>query len=302
MLKRFIEDPVLSAVISILLVILGFIGIYTLPITQYPDIAPPTVQVRAQFPGANAQTVLRSVVTPIEEQINGVEGMTYMESTASNNGSANITVYFDQNYDADIAAVNVQNRVAQANRYLPQEVAQSGVSTQKRQTDALMNFNVYSSNPEFKADFIANYLNINVLPALERIPGVGDASSYASDTYAMRIWIKPEKLAMYNLEPSDVAAAINTQSQEAAAGVLGESNGEMFSYTIRYSGRYNKEEQYENIILKAVGQGEYLRLKDVAEIELGKQNYATAAHSMGYPSVSVSVSQTKGSNAREIIE
>lgn len=301
MLKRFIEDPVLSTVISILLVILGILGIFSLPITQYPDIAPPTVRVSSQYPGANAETVLKSVIIPLEEQINGVEGMTYMTSTASNDGRASITVYFDQEYDADIAAVNVQNRVALANRSLPQEVVQSGVSTKKQQTSSLMYMNFYSTNPEFGAEFLANYLNINVIPVLQRIEGVGDVGTYSSQTYAMRVWIDPSKMVSYGLEPQDIYNAINAQSQEASAGVLGESSGETFSYTIRYSGRYDNAAQFENIVIKALGNGEYLRLKDVAEVELGKQNYATASHTMGYPSVSLSINQVKGSNAHDII-
>lgn len=302
MLKRFIEDPVLSTVISILLVILGVLGIISLPITQYPDIAPPTVQVSTSFPGANAETVLNSVIIPLEEQINGVEGMTYMTSSASNNGGGNITVYFDQEYDADIAAVNVQNRVALANRSLPQEVVQSGVSTRKQQTSSLMFMDFYSTNPEYDAEFISNYLTINVIPVLQRIEGVGDVGTYSSETYAMRIWIDPKKMVSYGLEPQDVFNAINAQSQEASAGVLGESSGETFSYTIRYSGRYENSEQYKNIVIKALGNGDFLRLKDVAEVELGKQNYASASHVGNYPSVPLFISQVKGSNAREIID
>lgn len=302
MLRRFIERPVLSTVISILLVILGILGITTLPITQYPDIAPPTVSIRANFPGANAETVLNSVVIPIEEQVNGVEGMTYMTSTATNSGSANITVYFDQGYDPDIATVNVQNRVAQADPLLPQEVKQTGVTTQKQQTDNLMFLSFYSSNPNYGEQFLSNYLNINVTPALQRVEGVGDVNVFSSKDYAMRIWIKPDKMSAYGLEPSDVAAAINTQSQEAAAGVLGRNHGESFSYTIRYKGRLSKSEEYKNIILKALGDGEYLRLKDVADIELGVQEYGVTSKTRGYPSVSMSIAQTKGSNAREIIK
>lgn len=301
MLKRFIEDPVLSTVISILIVILGILGIISLPITQYPDIAPPTINVSGNYPGANAETVLKSVIIPLEEKINGVEGMTYMTSRASNNGGAQITVYFDQKYDPDIAAVNVQNRVALANPSLPQEVLQSGISTRKQQTSSLMFMNVYSTNPEYQADYISNYLNINVIPVLQRIEGVGDVGTYSSQTYAMRIWLRPQKMMAYGLEPQDVYTAINAQSKEASAGVLGESSGENFSYTIRYSGRYEDSEQFENIVLRALGNGEYLRLKDVADIELGKENYASDSFTMDYPSVSLSISQVKGSNAYRII-
>ncbi len=303
MLKRFIERPVLSTVISIVIVILGILGIFTLPITQYPDIAPPTVQVFATYPGANAKTVLESVIIPIEEKINGVEGMTYMVSTASNNGIAQITIYFEQNYDPDIAAVNVQNRVALANPLLPQEVLQTGVSTRKQQTDALMFFDVYSTNPALNDIDISNYLQINMVPDLQRINGVGDVGIYSSKTYSMRIWLKPDKMMLYNLEPSDITEAIRSQSKEAASGVLGQNSGESFSYTIIYPGRYSSEEEYDNIIIKALGNGEYLRLKDVADVTLGGQNYQVTSSTNGeYPTVSLNIYQTKGSNAREVIQ
>src|SRR5699024_611190 len=270
--------------------------------TQYPDIAPPTVQVSTVYPGANAETVLKSVIIPIEEQINGVEGMTYITSTASNSGRASIQVYFEQGYDPDIAAVNVQNRVALATPLLPQEVKQTGVTTKKQQTSALMFLSFYSDNPDYDDTFISNYLNINVVPVIQRINGVGDVNVYSSKSYAMRIWLKPDKMAAYGLEPADVAAAINSQSQEAAAGTLGENNGESFSYTINYSGRLSDAEEYKNIVLKALGNGNYLRLKDVADIELGAQSYVVSSKTKGYPSVSMAVYQTKGSNAREIID
>ncbi len=302
MLKRFIERPVLSTVISILIVILGVLGLTSLPITQYPDIAPPTVQVTTSYPGANAETVLKSVIIPIEEQINGVEGMTYITSSATNTGRAQITVYFEQNYDPDIAAVNVQNRVALANPLLPQEVKQVGVTTKKQQTSALMFLNFYSTNPQYGAKFIANYLNINVVPVMQRVNGVGNVQVFSSRTYAMRIWINPDKMAAYGLEPSDIAAAIQAQSQEAAAGTLGQNNGESFEYTIVYSGRLDDAKQYENIVLKALGNGQFLHLKDVADIELGVENYGVTSSNMGYPSIAMAVYQTKGSNAQEIID
>lgn len=217
MLKKFIERPVLSTVVSIVLVILGMLGISTLPTTQYPEIAPPTVQVTANFPGANAQTVLESVIIPIEEQINGVEGMDYITSTASNTGMAQIQVFFKQGVDPDIAAVNVQNRVARANPLLPREVTQSGVITQKQQTSALMFLTTYSENKDYDATYVQNYLNINVLPVLKRINGVGDVTVFGAKNYAMRVWLKPEKLASYGLVPTDITAAINEQSREAAA-------------------------------------------------------------------------------------
>lgn len=302
MIKTFIERPVLSTVISIIIVILGVLGVSTLPIEQYPDIAPPTITVNATYPGANAETILESVIIPIEEQINGVEGMTYITSTATNAGTAEITVYFDQKTDADIASVNVQNRVARANPLLPQEVIQTGVTTQKQQTSALMFMSFYSTNKNYDATFLANYLKINVTPEIQRVNGVGNVQVFSSQDYSMRIWLQPEKLAAYNLIPTDVVAALNEQSLEAAAGSLGENNGEAFSYVIKYSGRFKTEKQYEDIIIKALDNGQYLKLKDVAKIELDAFSYASNAKTNGYPSVSMGIFQTKGSNAQEIIE
>ncbi|WP_047548618.1 efflux RND transporter permease subunit [Psychroserpens sp. Hel_I_66] len=302
MLKTFIERPVLSTVISIIIVMLGVISITSLPIEEYPDIAPPTIKVSANYTGANAETVLESVIIPIEEQINGVEGMTYITSTASNTGSAEITVYFDQQIDADIAAVNVQNRVARANPLLPQEVIQTGVTTQKQETSALMFISMYSESDNYDATFIQNYLKINVIPAMQRISGVGDVSVFSQQDYAMRIWLNPEKLAAYNLIPSDISAALAEQNLEAAAGSLGQNNGESFSYTLTYSGRFKNQSQYSDIVIKALGNGEFLRLKDVATIELDAQSYSSNAMSLGNPAVFTGIFQTKGSNAQEIIE
>ena len=302
MLKTFIERPVLSTVVSILLVILGVLGLTALPITQYPDIAPPTITVSTSYPGANAETILESVIVPIEEQINGVEGMTYLTSTATNNGTAEITVFFDQEIDPDIAAVNVQNRVARANPLLPAEVKQTGVTTQKQQTSALMFLSFYSTNKDYDDTFIQNYLKINVIPEIQRVNGVGNVNVFGQKDYAMRIWLQPEKLTAYNLVPSDVIAALNEQSLEAAAGALGENNGEAFSYTIKYSGRFKTEKEYKNIIIKALGDSEYLRLKDVAEIELDAQSYNGGSMTKGNPAVNMAIFQTKGSNARDIIQ
>ncbi|CAH8287949.1 HAE1 family hydrophobic/amphiphilic exporter-1 [Mariniflexile fucanivorans] len=302
MLKTFIERPVLSTVISIIILMLGFISILSLPIEEYPDIAPPTIKVTASYPGANAETVLESVIIPIEEQINGVEGMTYITSTASNNGTGEITVYFNQEVDADIAAVNVQNRVSRANSLLPQEVIQTGVTTQKQQTSALMFVSMYSENEDYDATFIQNYLKINVIPAMQRISGVGDVGVFSQQDYAMRIWLKPEKLAAYNLIPSDITTALKEQNLEAAAGSLGENNGEAFSYVLKYSGRFKDEKQYADIVVKALGNGQFLRLNDVATIELDAQSYSSNAMSLGNPAVFMGIFQTKGSNAKEIIE
>ncbi len=302
MLKTFIDRPVLSTVISIIIVILGILGLSNLPITQYPDIAPPTIQVNATYPGANAETILESVIIPLEEQINGVEGMTYLSSTATNNGTASISVFFDQDVDPDIAAVNVQNRVARANSLLPQAVIQTGVTTSKQQTSALMFLSFYSTNPDYDDTFLQNYLKINVIPELQRVNGVGDVSVFGGKDYSMRIWLNPQKLAAYSLMPSDVVAALKEQSLEAAAGALGENNGEAFSYTIKYSGRYKTEQQYSDIVIKALGNGEFLRLSDVAQIELGAQSYAGGSVTNGYPAVNMGIFQTKGSNAQEIID
>ncbi len=301
MLKTFIERPVLSTVISIIILILGFLGLTALPITQYPDIAPPTITVNATYPGANAETILESVVIPIEEQINGVEGMTYITSNASNTGVATITVFFDQDVDPDIAAVNVQNRVARANPLLPQAVLQTGVTTQKQQTSALMYMSFFSSNEDYDDTFIQNYLKINVIPELQRVNGVGNVNVFGSKDYAMRIWLKPEKLATYGLIPSDVTAALQEQSLEAAAGSLGENDGEAFSYVIKYSGRFKTEKQYSDIIIKALGNGQFLRLNDIADIELGAQSYTGGGSTKGNPAVNLGIFQTKGSNARDII-
>lgn len=302
MFKRFIERPVLSTVVSIIIVILGILGLVELPVTQYPDIAPPTVRVSANYPGASAETVLQSVVIPLEEQINGVEGMDYITSSSSNNGSASIQVLFKQGIDPDIAAVNVQNRVSRATPLLPREVTQSGVITQKRQTSALMYLSVYSTNEDYDDTFIQNYLNINVIPELQRINGVGDVNVFGAKTYAMRIWLQPEKLAAYNLIPTDVIGAINEQSKEAAAGSLGQNNAKSFEYVIRYSGRYQTEDQYKDIIIKSLGNGQFLTVGDVAEVELDAQGYSSVARTNGYPGVSMGVFQTPGSNAQAIIE
>lgn len=301
MLEKFIERPVLSTVISIIIVILGLLGLTTLPITQYPDIAPPTISVSANYPGANAETILESVIIPLEEQINGVEGMTYLTSTATNSGTATIDVFFDQEVDPDIAAVNVQNRVARANSLLPQAVIQTGVTTQKQQTSALMFMSFYSTNPDYDETFVQNYLKINVIPEIQRVDGVGNVNVFGSKDYAMRIWLQPEKLAAYSLIPSDVIAVLNEQSLEAAAGSLGENDGEAFSYVIKYGGRFKTQEQYSNIVVKALDNGRFLRLSDIAEIELGAQSYAASSMTAGHPAVNMGIYQTKGSNARDII-
>ncbi len=302
MLKIFIERPILSSVISIIIVLLGILGLTQLAVTQYPDIAPPTVQVSATFPGANAETIIESVIVPIEEQINGVEGMTYITSSASNNGSASISVFFEQGYDADIAAVNVQNRVSRANSVLPDEVIRAGITTVKRQNSALLYAAIFSTSPDYDDTFVQNYLNIYVRPELQRINGVGDVTVFGGKDYAMRVWLDPAKMASYELVPQDVIGAIGEQSLEAAAGALGQNAGASFEYVLKYQGRYKTAAEYENIIIKALGQGKFLRVKDIGSVELDALSYSSLSRSKGHPAINFGLFQTPGSNAQEIIE
>ena len=299
-LDRFINRPVLSTVISILIVTLGLIGLATLPITQYPDIAPPTVSVRATYQGANAQTVLNSVIAPLEDQINGVENMMYMTSSASNNGSAEISIYFKQGTDPDMAAVNVQNRVSMAQGLLPAEVTKVGVTTQKRQTSMLMVFSIYDEKDQYDIEFLENYANINLIPEVKRVNGVGDATVLGQD-YSMRIWLKPDVMAQYKLIPNDVAGALAEQNIEAAPGQFGERGNQSFQYTIRYKGRLQQPEEFENIVIKALENGEVLRLKDIADIELGRLSYNFNNTVNGHKAVSCIVYQMAGTNATQTI-
>lgn len=301
MVKFFINRPVLSTVISILIVILGVLGLIALPVTQYPDIAPPTVNVSASYSGANAETIMKSVIVPLEEQINGVEGMDYITSTAGNDGSASVQVFFRQGINPDIAAVNVQNRVARATPLLPSEVTKAGVVTQKQQTSSLMFLSFYTTNKNLNDTFLQNYLNINVIPNIKRINGVGDANVFGGRTYSMRVWLKPEKLQAYNLVPSDVVNAINEQSREAATGSIGQNSGSSFEYIIKYKGRYNEKEDYDNVIVKSLPNGENLMLKDVAKVELAAQSYSSIGRNGDYPAISMGIYQTPGSNAQDII-
>ncbi|MEC8831615.1 MAG: efflux RND transporter permease subunit, partial [Bacteroidota bacterium] len=302
MFQKFIDRPVLSTVISVIIVILGILGLSTLPVEQYPEIAPPTVQVTANYTGANAETVLKSVVIPLEEQINGVEGMTYMTSSASNDGAANISVFFELGVDPDIAAVNVQNRVARANSLLPQEVINTGVTTQKAQNSALLFFSIFSKNEDYDATFVENYAKINLVPQLQRIKGVGNVNVFGAKDYSMRIWISPDKMAAYNLVPADIQAALREQNTEAATGKIGENADGIFEYVMKYKGRLSEVAEYENIILRTTDDGGFLRLKDVADIELGAQSYVRKNSGMGNPGVAVGVYQTSGSNSKEIID
>lgn len=300
-LDTFINRPVLSTVISIFIVLLGIIGLVSLPITQYPDIAPPTISVSTTYTGANAQSVLNSVIIPLEESINGAEGMTYMESTATNTGSANINITFRQGFDPDMAAVDVQNRVAKAQNLLPAEVTKVGVLTQKRQTSMLVGVALYCDNGNYDAEFIDNYMKINIIPQLQRVNGVGDVMSFGAD-YSMRIWLKPEVMAQYHLMPSDISAVLAEQNVEAAPGAFGEQGNQSFQYTIKYKGRLKTVEEFENIVVSASSTGEILRLKDVADVELGKVQYGFGNSLNGNPSTMAIVFQTAGSNATQIIE
>ena len=302
MIRMFIERPILSTVISIIIVILGILGLLSLPVTQYPEIAPPTVMVRANYSGANAETVMKSVIIPIEEQVNGVEGMSYISSTASNDGGASVEVVFEQGTDPDIAAVNVQNRVSRATPLLPSEVTRAGIVTQKQQRSALIYMSFYSENPNYDAVFIENYININIVPQLKRIYGVGEANVFGNKVYSMRIWLDPAKLAAYNMVPADVLRAINDQSLEAGVGTLGQNDGSSFEYVIKYKGKFNEQAQYENIILKSMGQGQYLRLGDLAKVELDALSYSGSGEKDGFPSLSLGLFQTPGSNAQDIIK
>lgn len=300
-LDTFINRPVLSTVISIFIVILGVVGMLWLPITQYPDIAPPTIQVSTTYTGADAKTVLNSVIAPIEEQINGAEGMTYIQSTATNTGSATITVYFEQGFDPDMAAVDVQNRVAKAQSMLPAEVTRVGVITQKRQTSMLLVFSLLSPDGKFEQKFIENYMKINVIPQIQRVNGVGDAMVMGAD-YSMRIWLKPDAMAQHNLMPSDISAALADQNIEAAPGQFGENGGTAFQYVMRYRGRLITPEEFDKIIIRADKDGNVLYLKDVATMELGRVSYGFKGKTNGHPAASAIIFQTAGSNATQVIK
>lgn len=302
MFKRFIQRPVLATVISILLVILGVLGLINLPLRQFPDIAPPSVLVTAVYPGANAETVLRSVAPSLEESINGVEGMTYMTSTASNDGTLAITVYFKLGTNPDQAAVNVQNRVAQATSQLPPEVVQQGVITQKQQTSFIMAVGMYTEDAKkYDQAFVANYAQINIIPAIKRIPGVGSAAIFGGvKDYSMRIWLKPEQMDAYHVTPDEVIAAIQDKNLEAAPGKFGEQSKQVFEYVIKYKGKYNKPADYENIPIRANADGSFLRLKDVARVEFGTYSYSSVTHLNGHVGVAIGIIQLAGSNSNDI--
>lgn len=301
MLDIFIKRPVLSTVISIIIVVLGIIGLATLPVEQYPDIAPPTVQVSATYPGANADVVMNSVVIPLEEQINGVEGMTYMTSSAMNNGMASIIIYFRQGINPDIAAVNVQNLVARATPLLPQEVTQIGVTVQKQQNSTILGFTLTTDNPDYDGQFLQNYANINILPQIKRVYGVGNASVNGARDYSMRIWLKPDVMASYKISAQEVIGALTDQNIEAAPGEIGQNSNQSFQYNLKYTGRLKTTEEFSNIIVR-YQDGQILRVRDVADVELGSLNYSVTSQTDKKDAVFMSISQTAGSNATEVIK
>ncbi|MBD0726318.1 hydrophobe/amphiphile efflux-1 family RND transporter [Flavobacterium sp. L1I52] len=302
MFSKFIDRPVLSTVISIIIVILGLLGLISLPVSQYPEIAPPTVTVSANYQGASAEVVMNSVVIPLEEQINGVEDMTYMTSTSNNDGSASINIYFKLGTNPDLAAVNVQNRVSRATPLLPQEVTKAGVTTSKRQSDNILIFSLYSENPDYDMTFLQNYANINILPKIKRVAGVGEAMIFGQKDYSMRIWLKPDVMGAYGLVPSDITALLAEQNIEAAPGQLGESSNESFQYVLKYKGRLQSTKEFEEIVVRSTPDGEVLKLGDIAKVELGAVNYASNTLTNGNQSVAIAIAQTAGSNAQEVIE
>ena len=297
---NFIKRPVLSTVISVFFVLLGAIGLVSLPIEQYPDIAPPTISVMTSYTGADAQTVLNSVVTPLEESINGVENMTYMTSTATNSGMALITVYFKQGTNADMAAVNVQNRVQQAQALLPAEVTRVGVTVSKRQSSNVIMYSLTTEDGRYNGQFLTNYNNINIVPLLKRIKGVGDVQTPGLETYSMRIWLQPDKMKQYGLIPSDISGVLAEQNIEAAPGSLGENGSVAYEYALRYKGRLKQASEFENILITSSTTGQTLRLKDVAKIELGSLMYNVSLINNGHPAVMGMVNQIAGSNATDI--
>lgn len=301
MFKIFIQRPVLSTVISVIIVILGVLGLIALPISQYPDIAPPTVNVSASYTGANADVVLKSIVIPLEEQINGVENMTYMTSSATNDGNASIKIFFKVGTNPDLAAVNVQNRVSRATSLLPVEVTQAGVTVTKSQSSNLLIFSLYSDDKAYDQTFLQNYAKINLVPQIQRVVGVGDVTVFGAKDYSMRIWLKPDIMQQYKLIPSDISAALAEQNIEAAPGKFGENGNQAFQYVIKYKGRLTSAQEFGDIVIKSVGNGQMLRLKDVAKVELGSLSYSATIKTNGVESAAMAISQTPGSNARDVI-
>ena len=299
--RTFIDRPILAGVISVLMVLIGIIGLSQLALEQFPEIAPPTVRIMASYTGANAETVQKSVVVPLEEAINGVEGMMYMTSSASNNGSGSIGIFFRQGTDPDMAMVNVQNRAATVQGRLPSDVVKSGLTVRKRQTSNIKQMAVYSPDSTFDRSFLANYTKINIEPRLSRIPGVGEVNVMGAD-YSMRIWLDPLKMARYGLTPADITQVLNEQNVEVATGTLGAESQNTFQYVLKYRGRYEDEQGYENLVIRSLPDGDVLRIGDIAKVELGSQNYNIIGETNGSPSVNISINQVAGSNANEIIK
>lgn len=298
--KTFIDRPVLAGVISIVIMIAGILGLLQLPIEQFPNIAPPTVRVQASYTGANAETVMKSVIVPLEESLNGVEDMMYMTSTATNTGTASISIYFKQGTDADMAVVNVQNRVASAQGLLPAEVTKSGVTVRKRQNSTLKSITLYSPDDSFDTKFLTNYMKINIEPQISRIAGVGEVNIFSAD-YAMRIWLDPARMSQYGLVPADIDKVLAEQNVESPTGTLGAESANTFQYVLKYRGRYEDAEDYGNLVVKALPDGNVLRLRDIADIELGSVNYAMLSETSGHPGANAMIAQTAGSNANEVI-
>lgn len=298
--RTFIDRPVLSGVISVLIVAVGVLGLVRLPIEQFPNIAPPTVRVSATYTGANAETVQKSVIVPLEESLNGVEDMMYMASTATNTGAATITIYFRQGTDADMAVVNVQNRMASAQGLLPAEVTKSGVTVRKRQNSTLKSITLYSPDDTYDTKFLTNYMKINIEPQISRIAGVGEVNIFSAE-YAMRIWLDPAKMSQYGLVPADVDRVLAEQNVESPTGTFGAEAPTAFQYVLKYRGRYEREEDYENLVVKALPDGSVLRIKDIARVELGAVNYAMLSETSGHPGANAMIAQTAGSNANEVI-
>lgn len=298
--KTFIDRPILAGVISVLIMILGILGLLQLPIEQFPNIAPPTVRVSATYTGANAETVMKSVIVPLEESLNGVEDMMYMTSTATNTGTASITIYFKSGTDADMAVVNVQNRVASAQGLLPAEVTKSGVTVRKRQNSTLKSITLYSPDDTYDAKFLTNYMKINIAPQISRIAGVGEVNIFSAE-YAMRIWLDPARMSQYGLVPADIDKVLADQNLESPTGTLGAESTNTFQYVLKYRGRYEDVSEYENLVVRALPDGNVLRLKDIATVELGAQNYAMLSQTAGHPGANAMIAQTAGSNANEVI-